>query len=88
MNKVHFLKIMPRFFQRVLSGNKTAELRKNDRSYQVGDILVLREFYNDKYTGREVVVTVSDIVRTSDFRDGLRNGTCMLSFRKLDKIIF
>jgi hypothetical protein len=51
----HELKSWPEFFEPVLLGQKTAELRYNDRDYKVGDILVLREWEPkvDKYTGRE-----------------------------------
>lgn len=40
----HELKTMPAFFEAVLSGEKTAEVRKNDRSFQKGDKLLLREY--------------------------------------------
>ena len=39
----HSLKIEPQYLENLLSGKKTAEIRLNDRDYQVGDIL---EFYN------------------------------------------
>ena len=38
---IHNLKILPEHFTPVLDGLKLAELRKNDRNFQVGDILVL-----------------------------------------------
>lgn len=40
----HELKCRPEYFQRIVSGQKTFEVRKNDRNYQVGDTLVLKEF--------------------------------------------
>jgi len=49
------LKIQPEFFSAVASGRKPFEIRKNDRSYQVGDVLLLREWESiDGYTGREI----------------------------------
>lgn len=44
MKTEHELKLHPRYFSRVANGQKTFEIRKNDRDYQVGDILVLKEF--------------------------------------------
>jgi len=40
---IHKLKIKPEYLQRLVDGTKKAEIRINDRDYQVGDIL---EFFN------------------------------------------
>lgn len=40
----HEIKCWTEKFARVQSGQKRFEIRKNDRDYQVGDILVIREF--------------------------------------------
>lgn len=52
----HDLKVWPQFFDAIDSGSKLFEIRKNDRGYQVGDSLRLREYAPgpDEYTGREV----------------------------------
>ncbi len=42
--KVHKLKCWPEYFQAVRSGAKTFEFRKDDRPYEVGDILQLQEY--------------------------------------------
>lgn len=39
----HNLKTWSCYFTEVLAGNKTFELRKNDRDYKIGDILNLIE---------------------------------------------
>jgi len=56
--QAHILKTDPPFFQAMELGEKKFEIRRNDRDYQVGDILVLAEHvidhaYKDKsyYTG-------------------------------------
>jgi len=41
---VHDLKTWPLYFAAVSSGKKTFEIRKNDRDFKVGDILILKEF--------------------------------------------
>ena len=55
----HELKIQPQYFKEVISGLKTFEIRKNDRDFCVGDRLVLKEWENDKYTGRTTIRTIS-----------------------------
>jgi len=49
-------KIYPEYFQKVLDGDKTFELRLNDFDINQGDTLLLKEWNpNDKeYTGREI----------------------------------
>lgn len=54
----HELKIYPQYFDAVISGKKTFEVRKNDRKFHVGDVLVLKEWDNIKYSGREVKAKV------------------------------
>ena len=44
MGVEHELKCHPNYLRRVISGQKTFEIRKNDRDYQLGDVLVLKEF--------------------------------------------
>lgn len=49
----HELKIYLTYFEDVISGKKKFEIRKNDRKFRVGDILILKEWDNIKYSGRE-----------------------------------
>lgn len=41
MSRVHYLKTEEPYLADVASGNKPFEVRKNDRGYAVGDVLVL-----------------------------------------------
>ncbi|MBX8942005.1 DUF3850 domain-containing protein [Enterococcus faecalis] len=59
--KIHELKILPEYFTAVASGIKRFEIRKNDRGYNVGDILRLNEYENGKYTGNVHVVEITYI---------------------------
>ncbi len=76
----HRLKTWPGFFAGLMDGTKTAEVRRNDRHFQVGDVLLLREFdaEEDTYTGRFVRRTIS---RVDDLRlvTGV-DGFVLLSF--------
>lgn len=42
--KVHELKIGSEFYEAVKDGRKKFEIRKNDRNYQEGDILILKKY--------------------------------------------
>ncbi|ATX62690.1 DUF3850 domain-containing protein [Yersinia hibernica] len=63
--KTHQLKILPEYFQAVIEGRKKAELRTNDRNFKVGDYLLLAEWDGgtDEYSGRKIVVEISDITQ-------------------------
>lgn len=55
-NSIHYLKILPEYYDKVRTNEKTFEIRKNDRDYIKGDIVVLREFSKDGfYTFREPI---------------------------------
>ena len=45
----HNLKTLPKYFKAAISGAKTFEVRKDDRDFQVGDILQLQKYDNGQY---------------------------------------
>lgn len=45
--KIHELKLDIKYFDDVKNGNKNFEIRKNDRDYQIGDILELKAWTED-----------------------------------------
>ena len=64
----HELKCWPEFYTALVSGEKTFELRFDDRGFRVGDVLWIREWRRlrivdgkaeGEYTGREMRRTVS-----------------------------
>lgn len=63
--QTHELKTLPPFFDAILEGRKTFEIRKDDRDFHVGDILHLREWTPafEYITGRELFKRVTYITR-------------------------
>lgn len=75
---IHDLKILPEHFRDVRAGIKTAELRLNDRNFQPGDVLVLREWspIYKEYTGEVEMRRVTHILEDDRY---LSPGMVMLS---------
>lgn len=82
---IHELKTWPQFFARIFTGQKKFELRKDDRHYEIGDSLHLKEFdpTSNEYTGREKIVQVVYVLRGTEETEafGLRNGYCIMSIQ-------
>ncbi|MFS7399016.1 ASCH/PUA domain-containing protein [Carnobacterium maltaromaticum] len=59
--KVHELKIGSEFFEAVKDGRKKFEIRKNDRNYQEGDILILKEYdpHTQLFSGEIIKVEIT-----------------------------
>lgn len=72
----HKLKLAKMFFEDVRLGRKSFELRKNDRDYQIGDILELREMDNGEPTGRVIEKEITYILEGFA---GLKEGYCILA---------
>lgn len=58
---IHVVKLAQAYFDDVLAGVKTAEVRYNDRDYKVGDFLILDEWSGSEYTGREVTKIIASL---------------------------
>jgi len=78
----HELKILPQFYNGVSSQRKTFEIRKDDRDYQVGDIIVLREFDGKEYTGHMTKRIITYILRDAK-EYGLEDGYCILGIQPI-----
>jgi hypothetical protein len=84
------LKSWSEFFEPILLGKKTHDLRRaDDRNFEVGDVLLLREFnpQSSTYTGRELLVEVTYITSAKHpcalSEASLHRDFCILSIRKL-----
>jgi len=86
--RVHELKTWSAYFNEVLMGRKTFEVRKNDRDFKVGDILTLVEgdLWGDYPegkrwfpTGRKLSRRVTAILHGGNF--GIENGYCIMAIQ-------
>lgn len=88
--QTHVLKTDSDVFEMTSRGQKPYEIRFNDRGYEVGDTLFLKETVHNgsemkrmpykyplKYTGREVQATVMSILRGPIY--GLKDGWVILA---------
>lgn len=78
----HELKTWPEPFQKIWDGKKLFEFRKNDRGFEKGDLLRLREWspITEKHTRRFVLCYVPYILNGPCF--GLPKGYCIMSVEK------
>ena len=58
---IHRLKVLPQYYQPIIEERKPFEIRNNDRSFQIGDYVILNEWNGENYTGRFCVATIKDI---------------------------
>lgn len=76
--KIHDLKCWPQYFEAILQGKKTFEVRYNDRGYEEGDTLLLQEYdmKEDRHTGRSVKMRVKYILQADV---GIRPGWVVMA---------
>ena len=83
---VHYLKIKPEYYRDVQCGLKTFELRKNDRNFQVGDILMLIKL-DDKGNETDQVTRVKVTYILKDCPQyGLKDGYAILGIAEESRI--
>jgi hypothetical protein len=81
--KMHELKTVNPYFTAVWDGKKLFEIRKDDRKFESHDILWLREYFDNNYTGRSVLCHVTYCM--SDLFIGLKKGYCAMGIEILQK---
>ena len=83
-DKVHELKILNKYFDEIYFESKTFEVRKDDRGFNVADILILKEVSEAVedgvmvYTGRELFVSINYILRDEEY---CKKGYCVLGLQ-------
>ena len=90
MSKIHVLKTWPEHWKNIETGAKTFEVRKNDRGYAVGDILVLRMFSPNAGYMRDPEGFPSDISRRITHlleggSFGIKSGYVVMSISPLEE---
>jgi len=80
----HNLKIWPVWFAAISSGKLTHNVRKNDRDFRIGDLIMLEEFRpgTGEYTGNTIKKRISHIAyggALDPMGDGIQEGYCVLS---------
>jgi len=81
----HDLKTWPDFFRVILTGEKRFEMRKDDRGFQAGDTLLLREWSKAAgYSGR--IVRAEVLYLLGGQWPGLEAGYVVMSINVFDAI--
>jgi hypothetical protein len=73
----HELTTLAHYYEKVISQQKTFEIRFNDRDFKVGDTLLLREHTSKCYTGRKIRMRVTYLLDSSDFPGVSPGYVCM-----------
>jgi len=83
MGRDHALKTWPGYYWAMVKGVKTFEVRKNDRDYQVGDLLILEEYCpkTETYSGESVEFEVSYVMEGGEM--GVGKGYVVMGLRRI-----
>lgn len=82
---VHEVRCQWRWFERLLAGDKTSEVRFNDRDYQAGDLLrvLAIDRSGSSLTGQSVTYLITHVLGSDAFPEALHPGYVVLSLRWL-----
>lgn len=83
--KLHTLKIKEEYYWEILKGSKTFELRKNDRDYQVGDLILFTDLSGEllnQYSDIQPIFVITYILENVP-QYGLKDGYCILGIKRL-----
>jgi len=79
---LHDLKTWPKYFHPVMTGVKTFECLLDDRNFQVGDRILLREWDPKRKaaTGRTLLCEITYKLPGGQF--GIEEGWCVLAIKR------
>jgi hypothetical protein len=77
----HRLKTVSPEFRKLLAGQKTHDIRKNDRCFKTGDEILFEEwdFDGQHYTGNQVLCRVGHVTYAGEW--GIPEGLCVMSIK-------
>lgn len=93
--KIHELKCSHNFYMDIVNGRKTFEVRKNDREFAVGDMLLLRDWADygnwpadtnhvqHRYTGSSCSARIIYILDHTQFHAGLKRGYVVMGLEDI-----
>lgn len=87
MATTHTLKSWPQFFRPIVRGERSHELRRNDRDFKVGDEVLLREYDPalGDYTGMACTASITSITSAGEpcavSAEGLHRDFCILTIK-------
>lgn len=90
----HRLKIKPHWFDRLVEGSKTCEVRKDDRDYQIGDTITVGKCCRPSHHGcsdygiclisSTMTFQITHVLRGGQY--GIESGWCVLSLTAIDAL--
>lgn len=78
---IHVLKTDVPIWEHVSRGDKNFEVRRNDRDYAIGDILVLEEWRGEQFTGQLCKRVVTYVLQGG--RYGVQLGYVVLGLKEV-----
>lgn len=82
LHTTHEVKTLPEYFWPQVTGRKPFEVRRDDRGYQVGDILRQREWTpHGGYTGKVLDREITYVLRGLEY---IKEGYAVLGLKEMD----
>lgn len=82
---IHELKVYPKFFDEIVSGKKTFEIRKNDRDYAVRDFIIFKE-WDGYYTNKIFNVRITYLLKHEDFPEGIPKDYVVFAIKEYGEV--
>ena len=82
----HTLRIKLKYYQAIVSGRKTFEVRKDDRDFEVGDLIRFIVFDGISWIYEYETFRITYKLTAKEFPDGIKEGYCVLSIERAGEI--